>query len=400
MKSLRDEEHERIDDALVLFFAAPHSYTGEDLVEFHLHGSPAIVREVLRAAMAAGSRMANAGEFTQRAFLNGKLDLHAASAVADIIDAESRSAARAALANLGGTLVGEVRALRERLSRVLEELAASIDYPDEVAEPERGAVAREITAVGVTLAAMQRDGERGRLLREGVSVAIIGPPNAGKSSLLNALLGEERAIVSEIPGTTRDTIEERVLIDGVPLRIIDTAGIRDHADRIEAIGIERARRASEQAEVLLVVLDGSEPLSDSGQSILAATAHRPRVVFANKADRGNVLELALDDCVAVVGSVRDATTLEALRRAIARVAWGGERIDVARPHISAAHEFSAMAQARRNVDEVEAVLQSGEPLDMLAPALHRAVAALGKISGDDAVEELLDGVFARFCIGK
>ncbi len=237
MISLRDEEHERIDDALVLFFAGPHSYTGEDLVEFHLHGSPAIVREVLRVTMAYGARMANAGEFTQRAFLNGKLDLHAASAVADIIDAESRSAARAALANLGGTLAGDVRALRGRLTLVLEELAASIDYPDEVVEPDRNVVAREIAEVGGTLATMQRDGERGRLLREGVSVAIIGPPNAGKSSLLNALLGEERAIVSEIPGTTRDTIEERLLIDGVPLRIIDTAGIRDHADRIEAIGI-------------------------------------------------------------------------------------------------------------------------------------------------------------------
>ena len=400
MTSLRDEEHERIDDALVLFFAGPHSYTGEDLVEFHLHGSPAIVREVLRVTMAYGARMAKAGEFTQRAFLNGKLDLHAASAVADIIDAESRSAARAALANLGGTLAGDVRALRGRLSLVLEELAASIDYPDEVAEPDRSVVAREIAAVGVTLAMMQRDGERGRLLREGVSVAIIGPPNAGKSSLLNALLGEERAIVSDIPGTTRDTIEERLLVDGVPVRIIDTAGIRDHADRIEAIGIERARRASEQAEVLLVVLDGSEPLSDSGQSILQTTAQRPRVVFANKADRGCALEHAFDGRDVVYGSVRDASTLDAIRFAVARVAWGGEHIDVARPHISAAHEFSALSQARRDLDEVDAVLQTGEPLDMLAPALHRAVAALGKISGDDAVEELLDGVFARFCIGK
>ena len=398
--SILNEDHERIDDALVLFFAAPHSYTGEDLAEFQVHGSPIIVREVLRVALKFGARLARPGEFTQRAFLNAKLDLHAASAVADIIDAESRAAVRAALANLGGSLAQSVRSLRAQLVHLLEELAAAIDYPDEVPEPHRVLFSGRISEALRAMDLLQRDGERGRMIREGLAVAIVGPPNAGKSSLLNALLGEDRAIVSDVAGTTRDTIEERIILDGVALRLIDTAGIRDHSDRIEAMGIERSRRAIEQADIVLLVVDGSQPLAQDGHELLRTTDERTRIVLWNKMDLVPHTHEDFPPENVVYGSAHDSVTLDALRLALARVGWGGQRIDVARPHLSAAHEFSALAQARVAVIEADEVCTSGEPLDLAAPALARAITSLGKITGDEVVEELLDGIFARFCIGK
>ncbi|MBV8067287.1 MAG: tRNA uridine-5-carboxymethylaminomethyl(34) synthesis GTPase MnmE, partial [Candidatus Eremiobacteraeota bacterium] len=232
-----DECGERLDEGLAILFPAPHSYTGEPMLELHVHGSPVVAREVVRALLACGARLARPGEFTRRAFLNGKMELGAAAAVADLIDAETRAAAKAALANLGGGLAAEVRSLRAVLATTLEELAAAIDFPDEVAEPDRGVLEERLRPVLSALERLRRDGETGRLVRDGIPVAIVGPPNAGKSSLLNALVGTDRAIVSEIPGTTRDTIEERIIIDGVAVRLLDTAGIRAHADRLEAAGI-------------------------------------------------------------------------------------------------------------------------------------------------------------------
>ncbi|MBV9269749.1 MAG: tRNA uridine-5-carboxymethylaminomethyl(34) synthesis GTPase MnmE, partial [Candidatus Eremiobacteraeota bacterium] len=240
---IRDESGKPIDKGLALLWEAPHSYTGEESVEFHIHGSPVVAREVIRALLASGARLAQPGEFTQRAFLNGKLDLHEASAVADLIEAQSRSAARAAVANLGGGLRVRVREIRGSIAALLEELAGAIDFPDEVPEPDRARVSQVIDSASTELHELQRTGEAGRAVREGVTVAIVGPPNAGKSSLLNALLGEERALVSEIAGTTRDTIEESITVHGMQMRLIDTAGIRNHADRLEAAGIERTRRA-------------------------------------------------------------------------------------------------------------------------------------------------------------
>ena len=276
-----------IDRGLALFFQAPHSYTGEDLLELQTHGSPVVAREIVRALLACGARMAQPGEFTRRAFLNGKMDLHAAAAVADLIEAESSSAARAALANLGGGLANEVRSLRSSLATVLEELAGAIDFPDEVPEPDRSRLEAVLGSIAASLEALRRDGELGRLVREGVSAAIVGPPNAGKSSLLNALLGEERALVSEEAGTTRDTIEESIAIEGVPVRLVDTAGIRAHAGTLEAAGIERTRRALKAARIAIVVIDASRPLAPEAGTLLEETRGRDRVVFANKIDLGD-----------------------------------------------------------------------------------------------------------------
>jgi tRNA modification GTPase len=395
-----DEQGEEIDRGVAIFSAQPHSYTGEDTLELQIHGSPMVVREVLRALLALGARLAEPGEFTRRAFMHGKMDLHAAAAVADVIDAETRSAARAALANLGGGLASEVNALRARMTAIVEDCSGAVDFPEEVPDPDRAHVLRELDAIVVELHRLQRDGEVGRLVREGVTVAIVGPPNAGKSSLLNALLGEERAIVSEIAGTTRDTIEESIAIDGVRVRLVDTAGIREHADRLEAAGIERSQLALESARIALLVLDGSAPLSNGARALLTQTAAGERVVFFNKADLGETgaREAAIDD--AISGSVYEPGTIRAVRAALARVGWGSEKPDLERPHLASAREFDAVAAALRALDAARATLQAREPVDLIVGDLQEAYAALGHVTGDVAAEEVLSGVFGRFCIGK
>ncbi len=395
-----DEAGAAIDRGIAIFANAPNSYTGEDTLELQIHGSPVVAREVVRALLACGARYASAGEFSRRALLNGKMDVQEASAIADLIAAESRSAARAAAANLGGGVAREVRVLRARLSKILEELAAAIDFPDEVSDPDRGQLRSSLAGIANELRRLQRDGEAGRLIREGVGVAIVGPPNAGKSSLLNALLGEDRAIVSEVPGTTRDTIEETITVDGVPVRLVDTAGIRAHADRLETAGIERTRRALSEARIAIVVLDGSQPMTAEARDVLALTADRPRVVFGNKLDLGDAGARELDGRAGVSGSVYDHATLEALRKALARAGWGGELPDLERPHLAALFELNAAGEALGALERALETLERGEPADLIAGELQHAFAALGHLTGDAAGEELLTQIFARFCIGK
>lgn len=395
-----DEHGARLDEGLAIRFVAPHSYTGEEMLELHLHGSPVVAREVVRACLACGARLATPGEFTQRAFFNEKMDLHAAAAVADVIEAQTAAAARAALANLGSGLTDEVRNLRARLATILEELAAAIDFPDEVPEPSRNDLAQRLRPVRESLERLRRDGELGRLMREGVNVAIVGSPNAGKSSLLNALLGTDRAIVSEIPGTTRDTIEETLVIDGVAVRLVDTAGIRDHADRLEGAGIERSQRALRQARIAVVVIDGARPLTADDRRLLEETHGRERILLFNKSDLGSEGVPRPLDRSAVVGSVFSEETLRTLRRRIAEVGWGGERIDLARPHLAALHEFDAVNAALRSLERVDETLRRDEPMDFVAPELQRAFSSLGQVSEQVAAEEILDRIFARFCIGK
>jgi len=398
--SIVDELGEKLDEGLAILFSAPGSYTGEEMLELQIHGSPVVAREVVRALLGCGARLAQPGEFSRRAFLNGKIDLHAAAAVADLIEAETSAAARAAVANLGGGLASEARLLRDSLAEIHEELAGAIDFPEEVPEPDRGRLEERLSALLAALERLRRDGEIGQLIREGVPVAIVGPPNAGKSSLLNALLCTQRAIVSELPGTTRDTIEERIVIGGVPVRLVDTAGIRAHADRLEAAGIERTERALEAARIALVVIDGAAPLTTDARSLLKRTSDRERVIFFNKADLGTTGAREFNDSGAIVGSVREERTLVAVRDALARVGWGGERLDLARPHLSSLHEFEAINAAIHALEAAAQTLRCGDPVDFIAGELQRAFSALGHVSERVAAEEIIDRVFSRFCIGK
>lgn len=391
-----------IDRGLAIAMDGPRSVTGEDIVELHVHGSPVTTRETLHGLIVAGARLAEPGEFTRRAYINGKMDLSAAEAVADLIEAESRAAARAATANLGGGLRRVIEGVRTDLAEVLEELAGAIDFPDEVPAPDSDALARRITLLERTLAELARDVERGRIVREGVSLAIVGPPNAGKSSLLNALVGEERAIVSPFAGTTRDTIEESFSIDGVLVRAIDTAGLRSSNDPVERIGIDRARKALDSAGVVLVVIDGSLAVPPDARILLDETHQRERIVFFNKCDiatRGYD-ERGPREAEAISGSVFDASTIAALRSEIAKSGWGSERIDLSRPHLAGARQAQAAVRAHEALLFACETLADGAPADIIAGDLLAASAALGEITGGVATEALLDGIFARFCIGK
>lgn len=397
-----------IDEGVALLFRAPRSYTGEDLLELHVHGSPAVARDVLAALLEAGARLAGPGEFTRRAFLAGKLDLSAAEAVADLIEAENRSAARAAAARLSGGIATEVERARATIAGVLEELAAAVDFPDEVSAPDRAELATRLSDVRGALATLAHTWEHGRLVREGVTVAIVGAPNAGKSSLLNALLGADRALVSDLPGTTRDTIEETLAVDGFVARIVDTAGIRHvagaatGAKRVEQAGIARSESALALARIALVVVDASVPLGKDAAAILARTRGRERVVLYTKADLGTASFDARDaaESEAVLGSTFSPTTVAEVKHALRTVVLGDARIDVERPSLANARQADAVLEAQRALDFAQQTLHAGEPVDLLVGDLIAATRALGQLTGREASEALLDAIFARFCIGK
>jgi tRNA modification GTPase len=397
-----DQRGERIDEGLALWFEGPHSYTGEDVLELHVHGSPAVARDTLIATLAGGARIAGPGEFTRRAFLAGKMDLSAAEAVADLIAAEHRSAAQSALARLSGGLAHEVDGARSQIAAVLEELAAAIDFPDEVEDPQRSRLAERLRAIEQQLAGLAATWERGRLVREGAGVAIVGPPNAGKSSLLNALLGADRVLVSELAGTTRDTVEELLALEGCCARLIDTAGLRRASDRLEVAGVARAEAALDTARIALVVVDGSRSLDADANAVLERTRARQRLVLFNKRDLGcrGYDERDPAERDALFGSVFDAATLERLRAALTALIAGGEQIDVARPHLGTARQFDAVLRAWRALELALETLDAGDPVDLIAGDLTVAFASLGELSGSAANEALLDAIFARFCIGK
>jgi tRNA modification GTPase len=392
----------RIDEALALMFPSPHSYTGEDVVEFHVHGSPIIARDTLTACLSAGARLAEPGEFTRRAFEAGKLDLVQAEAVADLISAEHSSAARAAAGQLSGGLSREVDRCRSRLDALLERLAAAVDFPDEVDLPSREEAQAEISGVRSALGILARSWEHGRLVREGANVVIVGSPNAGKSSLLNALLASDRALVSEVAGTTRDTIEETLVLEKCVVRLIDTAGIRTEPDPLEAAGIARSEAALAQARLALIVVDASRPLDEETREFLLRTRARRRLLYYNKADLGREAFDAREDeeREAVLGSVFDPEAISAVRCELQRSLLGDERPDLERPHLASARQADAVLEADRALTFAERTLRNEDPLDLLVGDLLNASASLRSVGGRDASEALLTGIFARFCLGK
>jgi tRNA modification GTPase len=302
---------------------------------------------------------------------------------------------------LAGGLLAEVRTQRRRLGTILEELSGTLDFPDEVPEPPPPRLQGEIRAIDAALEALERTWEVGRMVREGVGVAIVGPPNAGKSSLLNALLGEDRALVSEIAGTTRDTIEESFALDGMRVRLIDTAGIREHADRLESAGIARSERALDAARIALVVVDGSQPLDEEARDLLARTRGRQRVVIFNKRDLGTLgfEQRASEERDGLSVSVLERDDVRRIGDALAsEIAIDSP--DLERPHLATARQADCVLSARRALARAAQTLQSGYPVDLIAPDLVEASAALGELSGDAVTEEILDAVFSRFCVGK
>ena len=402
-----DAESRIIDRGLAVRFPGPHSYTGEDSAEFHCHGSPVVLRELLDALFAAGARQAKAGEFTQRAFLNGRLDLTQAEAVIDLIDAETAAAARNAAAQLDGGLRRVLEPIQDSLLDITSRFYAVVDYPDEDIEdvkPEQ--VAEALSSAEKQLSSLLATCQRGKVLKSGVRTAIVGRPNAGKSSLLNALAGYERAIVTDIPGTTRDTVEESVLCGGVLLRLIDTAGIRDTEDVVEQKGVERSRKALESADLVLAVVDSSVPLTDEDLEVLRLAAENPRwIAVFSKCDLWDTKAHA----VGIIGSPAPAASvtlssvtgegLGDLENAVAALFPAGDPKE-AGSLLTDQRQEEAARRARDAVRRAKDALENGLTPDAVLTDAEEALDSLGELTGRTAKEEIVSRIFSRFCVGK
>ena len=401
--TLLDSAGRVIDNALCVLFRAPNSYTGEDCAEIHCHGSPIVLNEGLTSLFAKGARQAAGGEFTRRAFLNGRMDLIQAEAVVDLIDAETAEAARNAVGQLSGTLSRTVEEIYEALMAVVSRFYAVVDYPDEdIEDLQRAELLDTLRRSENKLQELLATFSRGKLLKSGVPTVILGKPNAGKSSLLNALLGYERAIVTDVAGTTRDTVEEKVRLDHVLLRLIDTAGIRETADSVEKIGVERSRVAAGKASLALLVLDGSAPLDAEDEAAIAvAEGVANLVVIVNKSD----LPRRID-----VGALADR-----FDNVISLSAKTGEGITTLTDHITSlypagttaqgelltnARQADAVSRAWNAVREARSALRIGMTPDVVLSDAENALSALGELNGKSLREDLVATIFSRFCVGK
>jgi tRNA modification GTPase len=393
-----------VDEVLVVIMRAPHSYTGEDVVEVHCHGGIQLLRGVLDIFLAAGARLAHPGEFTQRAYLNGRLDLTQAEAVAALIGARSAQAARVALSQLDGSLSRQLHRFTETLRELLWLLEAHIDFPDDdLGSLDHPSVVARASGVQADMTELLRTFDTGRALREGVSVLILGRPNVGKSSLLNALLGEARAIVTDIPGTTRDTVEEHLVLGGLPLRLIDTAGVRETADPIEQEGVRRARDKALAADLVLLLVDTSQPLTVDDRMAMELASPERSVLVLNKSDLPvacQTAELAGFPRQVTV-SVRHGFGLDELQAAVVGHFCGSSDQEPCDGVILTERRHQeSLAGARIALQRFLVAEAAGEPLECLALELREALAALGQITGETTPEAILEQIFSRFCIGK
>lgn len=396
----RDADGGAIDQGLALFFPAPHSYTGEDVLELHGHGAPVVVDWLLRRTIDLGARLARPGEYAERAFLNGKLDLAQLEAVADLINAQSIEAARSALRSLDGEFSRRVHAIVEQLVQLRLHIEAAIDFPEEeidfLADPT---LDRASTALAQALTQLAQATEQGCLLNHGMTVVLVGAPNAGKSSLLNALSGTDAAIVSSIPGTTRDVVRAPAQIDGLPLHVLDTAGLRASDDPIEREGIARARAAMTRADRVVVVIDDSDHDPTVDASLRAQVANLPCTWVYNKIDRSGRTAGVVADAEAtyavsaITGAGMDALRAH-LKQCMGYRAAGEGTFIARRRHLHAVHRAQQHAQA------AQALLTQRRAGELVAEELRRAQQALGEITGEFTPEDLLERIFASFCIGK
>lgn len=394
---------EVVDEVLLTYMRAPHSYTREDVVEINCHGGPLPLRRVLELTLRHGARLARPGEMTLRAFLNGRLDLAQAESVMDIVRARTDAGLRLAVNQLGGRLSSEIAALRREVVDVLAYLTATIDFAEDDIPPRDvlpaldGALAR----VDDLLAGA----DAGIIYRQGLQVAIVGRPNVGKSSLLNALLRENRAIVTPVPGTTRDTLAETLNLQGVPIVLVDTAGIRATEEEVERLGVERSKAAVARADLVLFVADASMPLTDLDREIAALVAGKPVVVALNKTDLPACLTEAdlaplLPEGPVVRTAANSGAGLRELEEALLSAVLSGRASASAEPLVSNPRHKEALWRAREHLDAARTGHLAGLPADFVTIDLRAAVAALGEITGESVTEDLLDSIFSQFCLGK
>jgi tRNA modification GTPase len=412
----------RIDEAIVTFFAAPHSYTAEDMVEIAAHGSPVVLQLLLRRALDLGARLAEPGEFTQRAFLAGRLDLTQAEAVRDLIEAQTLTQARQAASQMGGALSRRVMPVKQSLVELIALLEAGIDFAeDDVDVTSQAEIARRIEELTPPLAALEASFARGRIVHDGLTLAIVGRPNAGKSSLFNRLVERDRAIVTATPGTTRDPVTERISLDGIPLELVDTAGLREglceNLDEAEQLGIHRSREALADAAIVLVVLDATQPLNDEERRLLDALEGRSALVVINKSDLVEAGRL-LPDCATLLGApsiprtVRDgweaiypvATSaltgegIATLRERILALATGGAAEEPGM--LTSLRHHQAIAAALAALSDAAQANAAAIPHEMILLDLYRALGALDSLTGQTTSDDVLNLIFSTFCIGK
>ena len=394
----RDAQGEVIDDGIAVWFPAPHSFTGEEVVELQGHGSPVLLRQLVARCIALGARQARAGEFSERAFLNGKLDLAQAEAIADLIAAGDLRAARAARRSLDGVFSRRVDAVSESLTRLRIHVEAAIDFADEPLDTLGGAQVREeLIRTRALLAQLLRDAERGRKLRDGLHAVLIGPPNAGKSSLLNALAGSDRAIVTDVAGTTRDTLHEAIQLDGFELTLVDTAGLREGGDAIEREGMRRARAELQRADLALIVLDARDPQAARDALGDAIDAVPRRLWIHNKCDLLAVAGPMDADAIAV--SAVTGQGLEHLHTRLRELALGDGIESVDGEFSARTRHVDALHRAEQHADAADLELRY-EQLELAAEELRLAHEALGEITGKLSADDLLGKIFSSFCIGK
>jgi len=391
-----------IDEALLLLMLAPRSYTKEDIVEFHCHGGIIPVQQVLQLCIAQGARLAQPGEFTLRAFLNGRIDLTQAESVAELVSAQSNAASQVALAGLQGKLAQPIQELRHSCLDILAEVEARIDFEDDLPPLDIDLIRLQLKELLAQVTQIIDTAERGELLRTGLKIAIVGRPNVGKSSLLNAWSKSDRAIVTDLPGTTRDVIESTLVVGGIPIQVLDTAGIRETADQIEKLGVERSRKAAESADLVLFTIDAQAGWTVEDKMIYSQVQHRPIILIINKTDlhETEAIEYPPEIAQKVLTAAVINQGIDELETAILDFVKTGKvtaaNLDIAINQRQAA----TLTRAKIALTQVQETINHDLPLDFWTIDLRGAVQALGEVTGEEVTESVLDRIFSRFCIGK
>jgi tRNA modification GTPase len=405
-KIVEPQTDEVLDEVLAVFMKAPATYTREDVAEIYCHGSVVALRKTLGLALRLGARLAEAGEFTKRAFLNGRLDLSQAEAVIDLIRAKTSKSFEVAVGQLEGRLSKEIDSLRTRLLDILVDMTVNIDYPDEdIEEIVYEKLTESLSQIGGEIDRLRLTADTGRILQEGLNVVIIGKPNVGKSSLMNALMRETRAIVTEIPGTTRDTIQETISLKGIPVRLTDTAGIRETEDTIEQIGIARSKESFRQADLILLMLDVSEELSEEDKYIIEHIGDKHTIILANKIDLGAKATLDeireyLPEAKMIETSMVADVGLEEIEDEIQQLVYGGKVTQESSLMITNARHENLLREACMAIGDAAVMTVNGEPLELIEVDVRRGFDLLGEIVGETVSEDIINEVFARFCLGK
>jgi tRNA modification GTPase len=381
---------------------SPRSFTREDVVEFHCHGGIMPVQQVLQLCLEAGARLAQPGEFTLRAFLNGRLDLTQAESIADLVGSRSPAAAQAALVGLQGKLAVPIRQLRSTCLDILAEIEARIDFEEDLPPLDEAAVIAQLSQVLAEVSSILATADRGELLRSGLKVAIVGRPNVGKSSLLNAWSKSDRAIVTDLPGTTRDVVESQLVVGGIPVQVLDTAGIRETSDQVEIIGVERSHRAAQTADLILLTIDASTGWTAADGAIYEQVQHRPLILVANKIDLAPTSNISCPNDIHHIVKTAAARNLgiDALEKAILEAVNAGNLKAADLDFAINQRQAAALTRAKTGLQQVQETIAQQLPLDFWTIDLRGAIQALGEITGEDITESVLDRIFSRFCIGK